>query len=257
MSAINTGSIDVNYPVPGVNNSSQGFRDNFSGLKSNLDTAASEITELQSKAIFKSALTGIPLNNDMNNTLISNALVKNFRYTTYNLGNNLSGVVTIDLTKGDVQYGTVTGNATLEFAKWAPTGTQSTVELMLTVNSPSILVSLPVAVSMGVSTIENYTTTTTGGTINVLGSMGLDSPSMLHYKFFSIDCGTSITVVPVNRPRKTTQLFTNQVPSSSKGQPGDRKGNICSDLVYVYVCTMDYDSTTDIWKRIPLAGGPW
>ncbi len=60
MSNINTSSIDVNYPTPGVNNSSQGFRDNFSAIATNLNTAGTEITELQQKAVVKTALVEIP-----------------------------------------------------------------------------------------------------------------------------------------------------------------------------------------------------
>jgi len=86
MSTIDTNGIDPNYPVPGVNNSSQGFRDNFSSIKVNLDTAATEITDLQNKVVVKSALTGSVVDNNMANTLISNALVRSFRATTFNLG---------------------------------------------------------------------------------------------------------------------------------------------------------------------------
>ena len=43
-SAINTNGINVNYPVPGINNSSQGFRDNFTAIRTDLNTAATEIT---------------------------------------------------------------------------------------------------------------------------------------------------------------------------------------------------------------------
>ncbi len=46
MSTINTNSLNVNYPVPGVNNNTQGFRDNFSSIKTNLDTAGTEISDL-------------------------------------------------------------------------------------------------------------------------------------------------------------------------------------------------------------------
>jgi hypothetical protein len=49
MSNINTNSIDTTYPVPGVNNTTQGFRDNFTSIKTNLDTAGTELTDLQSK----------------------------------------------------------------------------------------------------------------------------------------------------------------------------------------------------------------
>lgn len=252
MSAINTGSINVSYPVPGVNNSSQGFRDNFTAIKNNLDIASSEITEIQNKAIVKSAITGITLNNDMNNTLISNALTLRFRGTTYALGNNLSGSVLVDLTKGDLQYGNVTGNIQLEFGKWAPAGTTSTVQVFLTVNSPAVEILLPPSVTIGTKTLENCT----GNTVRVLGSLGLDSPSVLHWAFTTIDCGTTVEVTPLNRPRKATQLTTT-VPTSSIGVQGDRAGQIAVNSSYIYVCVADWDGTTNIWKRTALTGGSW
>jgi hypothetical protein len=131
MSTINTNGINTNYPVPGENNSSEGFRTNFTSISNNLDTAGEEITELQQKSVLKTALTGIPLSNDMGNTLISNAAVRSFRATTYNLGNALSGTVLVDTSLGDVQMGTVTGNVTFQFAGWAPTNTESAIKLRL------------------------------------------------------------------------------------------------------------------------------
>ena len=41
------GNIDGTYPKAGQDNSSQGFRDNFTETKNNFTTAASEITALQ------------------------------------------------------------------------------------------------------------------------------------------------------------------------------------------------------------------
>lgn len=256
MSAINTGSIDVNYPIPGVNNNSQGFRDNFNGIKSNLDTAGTEITDLQNKAIVKSALTGITLSNDMDNTLISNALTQGFRNTTYNLGNNLNGTVNIDLSKGDVQYGTVTGNTAITFSKWAPAGTLSSVQLILTVSNPLYTISFPSSVTIGTSTLENYVYTGPSGNVTVMGSLGLDSPSVLHYVFSTRDCGTTIEVTPVNRPRKATQIV-NDVPTGSVGVPGDRTGSVAFNSTYLYLCTADYDGTSNIWKRVTLNSGAW
>ena len=46
-STIDTTSIDAEYPVAGIDNDSQGFRDNFNSIKTNLTTAGSEITLLQ------------------------------------------------------------------------------------------------------------------------------------------------------------------------------------------------------------------
>ena len=46
-SAITTTSIDVTFPTPGVDNDTQGFRNNFSAIKIALDTAKSEISSVQ------------------------------------------------------------------------------------------------------------------------------------------------------------------------------------------------------------------
>lgn len=46
-SLINTTNIDIAYPIAGQDNDSQGFRDNFTNIKSNLDQTKLEIEELQ------------------------------------------------------------------------------------------------------------------------------------------------------------------------------------------------------------------
>ena len=55
-SEINTASLNENFPVAGVNNDSRGFRDNFLSIKHGLDTAASEITELQNRSGFTGSM---------------------------------------------------------------------------------------------------------------------------------------------------------------------------------------------------------
>ena len=147
-SAINTNGINVNYPVPGVNNSSQGFRDNFAAIKNDLNTAATEITDLQNNVVLKQALNGTVLNNDMGNTLISNAVTRGFRASTFNLGNAISGTLIVNASLGDVQYGTITGNTTIQFTGWAPSGTQSNVELQLSVANSLAVISLPTEVQL-------------------------------------------------------------------------------------------------------------
>lgn len=198
MSNINTTGINVNYPTPGVNNSSQGFRDNFAAIANNLNTAGTEITELQQKAVVKTALIDVPLNNDMGNTLISNALTQNFRATTFGLGNSLSGTVNIDVTAGDVQYGNLTGNVNLNFKKWAPAGTQSNVQVIFQIanTSANYTISFPTNITDGANTLENYTGNGIGGSVTVPAGV-----SRLHYNFTTIDCGTNIEVQPLDRPR--------------------------------------------------------
>jgi hypothetical protein len=40
-------NIDTTFPVPGQDNDTQGFRDNFIAIKNSLDTAAAEISDVQ------------------------------------------------------------------------------------------------------------------------------------------------------------------------------------------------------------------
>lgn len=203
-SAINTGTINVNYPTPGVNNSSQGMRDNFAGTKDNLEIAKTELTDLQNNVLLKAALSGQVLNNDMANGLIKNAQTLGFRASTYNLGTN-SGTLNIDLTLGDVQYGVLASNTSLTFSKWAPTNTQSSVQVILTV-TPGQVITLPTSVSLGTATIEGLS----GSAITVPAGV-----TQLHWQFNTIDCGTTIEIVPVNRPRVATQTALSGIPATA------------------------------------------
>lgn len=246
-SSINTNSLNVNYPVPGVNNNSQGFRDNFATIKTNLDAAGTEITDLQNKVVLKQALANSTLNNDMANTLISNALTRSFRATSYNLGNALSGTVTIDVSQADVQYGNIAANTTLQFTNWSPTNTQSNLQLVLNVGNANAVISFPSTVANGnaVTSLENYA--------NVAGIATVTAPAnvtQLDYRFSTLDCGNTVIVEPFNRPRKAGQIDT-RTPANI-GSIGDRAGAICQDSSYLYVCTGTYDGSTAIWKRITL-----
>jgi hypothetical protein len=48
-SAINPTNIDIKYPIAGQDNDTQGFRDNFTIIKTNFSTAATEISTLQTQ----------------------------------------------------------------------------------------------------------------------------------------------------------------------------------------------------------------
>lgn len=230
MSTINTNGINVNYPVPGVNNNSQGFRDNFASIKNNLNIAGTEISDLQNKVVVKAALENTTVNNDMANTLISNASTKNFRATTYNLGNALSGTVVIDTSLGDVHTGTVTGNVTLQFSNWAPAGTERNVELQLNVSNSNAVISFPAEVvssnnNFGVTILENYANLANVATVTAPANV-----SQLNYRLTTVDCGTSIYIEPLNRPQQATQI--QQRTPSPKGYLGDVTGTISLGETY-------------------------
>ena len=259
MSTINTNPINVNYPVPGVNNNSQGFRDNFASIVTNLNAAGTEITDLQNKAVVKQALTGTTVNNDMANTLISNASTRSFRATTYNLGNALAGTVLVNVSLGDVQYGTIDGNTTINFGSWAPSGTQSNVQINLGIsaNGANSTITFPSSVTLspdtGATTLENYS--------NSSGNLAVTVPNgvtQLNYLVSTTDCGNTLYITPINRPRQATQIQQRLV--SPKGFQGDVNGDIAvgpsfNQLTITSTNASDYFSvsdTTQLYTDLPI-----
>ena len=223
MSTINTNGIDGNYPTPGQNNSSQGFRNNFTSIKNNLNTASTEITELQDKAVLKQGLNNITLDNNMANTLISNAAIRTFRNTMYNLGNNVSGTVIVDCTLGDVQTATITGDTTFQFAGWAPTNTRHTITLDLTIGNTDANIIFPGSVTQSGSILENNDFTIDSGNLAI--ATAPYGASELIYDLSTEDCGNSILISPVNRSYQSSQI-EERVAITPTGYKGDRNGDV-------------------------------
>jgi len=255
MSQINTNGITTNYPIPGQNNSTQPFRDNWSQITTQLNTAAGEITDLQSKAVLKAALNNTTLNNDLANTLISNAAISGFRSTTYNLGNALAGAVLVNVNQADVQFGAVQGNVTLQFGGWSPTNTESNVVVRFSMTNPNAVISFPnncVASNnnFGVTLLENFAMIGNVATVTAPANAGI-----LEYQFTSLDCGNTITVTPVNRPFQATQTVTRDPPPT--GILGDVNGDIAvgSSLDQLTVISStaagNYFSTANTYQLYP------
>lgn len=135
-SQINYTTIDATYPIAGQDNDSQGFRDNFASIKTALQYAKSEITDLQSN--------GAIVNGDNNfaGNLIYNAEFKYNRQTVYNIG-TVSGSVGVDFQNAQIQTITTSGNITLSFSNW-PTSTKSgSILLIITLGSGSHTITYP------------------------------------------------------------------------------------------------------------------
>jgi len=96
MSNINTSSIDSNFPVAGQDNSSQGFRDNYNQIVIALNTAKTEITELQTNSLLKIGLSDSALSNDMQEGELVNATLKNPGYNTLGIvGGRASNTINV------------------------------------------------------------------------------------------------------------------------------------------------------------------
>jgi len=186
-SSINPNNIDTTYPVAGQDNDSQGFRDNFTNIKTNFSYAESEIEDLQSKVILKSALSGTTLDNDMSGAVLESPTLKNARESTVSLGTT-NGTVTVDISAGPYQTVTTSGSITLAFSNW-PTSGHCKARVRITIANVSHTVTLPSAVDGGLGTIQGISNRVI--TFSATGTYELE--------FSTSNGGSSIRVVDLSR----------------------------------------------------------
>jgi len=174
-SSIVPGDIDATYPKAGQDNSSQGFRDNFNGIKNNFTYAKSEIEALQTN---KASLNA---SSDFANNEILRAKFKNTSETVYAHGTVSSGSITLNHNNGHYQTATITADTTFAFLNF-PSGALGRMILDLTVSPSASTLTFPTAVVKA---------------DNVYGSDGTSdqiSPGLgrVLYEFMSPDAGTTV-----------------------------------------------------------------
>jgi hypothetical protein len=116
-SNINTTNIDAAYPVAGQDNDSQGFRDNFSTIKSNFVASKTEIEALQSTTAQGVRYDSDNNLNDFNATVIQDASLQSVTQEV-NVIAGVNSQTDINFTNGHYQAVTVTADVTLRFALW-------------------------------------------------------------------------------------------------------------------------------------------
>tara|TARA_R110000851_G_scaffold96882_3_gene210127 strand:- start:2566 stop:3132 length:567 start_codon:yes stop_codon:yes gene_type:complete len=114
-STIISATIDGTYPVAGQDNDSQGFRDNFTIIKTGLATATTEITALQTS----SAVLDAANNFSGNSQQAGNILQQTEAF--YN-GSTLSGNTNVSFSNGHYQAFTIGANVTLTLTDWPTSG---------------------------------------------------------------------------------------------------------------------------------------
>ena len=110
-SNINATAIDEAYPVAGVDNDTQGFRDDFSYIKTALNVAKTEITELLN---FTARLDR---DNSYNNKFLSNAVFKQNQHSlnNYGTGSGVGNRIDINFGNADYQVYRLDDDVTFEF----------------------------------------------------------------------------------------------------------------------------------------------
>lgn len=132
-SAINSSAINVSYPVAGVDNNSQGFRNNFTAIQAGLARAAIEISALQQNSVLVRdvATSSVAVVNNLLGSTISNGLYSQFNGVVYPLSSVGSSGADINVSNGPMQSAILTANATLNFTSWPTTGKYGIMRLML------------------------------------------------------------------------------------------------------------------------------
>lgn len=130
-SLIDAENIDPTYPKAGVDNNSQGFRDNFEYIKTALEIANSEISDLQSKAVLKEPLIGeIAVDNDLQFNTIYKATYAELVGKVYGPVNT-NGTVNVSIIDGPYHVYNAVSNTTLRFEDWPEEGwSKITVEMV-------------------------------------------------------------------------------------------------------------------------------
>ena len=177
-SSINPSNIDGTYPVAGQDNDSQGFRDNFTNLKTNFTSAKAEIEALQTSSVSLSAV------NDFNFAgTISEALFLN-NADTVNAITTASGTITLSHATAIIHTITLNGSGTLAFTNWPATGKGGRLRFIVTIANVAHTLTLPAAVTLGATTVQG------------ISSLVITFPATgtYIYDFSTVDGGTSVLV---------------------------------------------------------------
>lgn len=162
-SQIDISGINANFPVAGTDNSSQGFRDNFTNIRIALSTATDEISSLQ----LNTAKTNVT--NDFGFAgIISRAKIKNSGFVAYN---DTLNTAVVDYTEGNYHKISINTNTNFSVNKttWPTSGIYSQVRLEI---NPTTTATMSINFNAGSGNLLKdptlslpYISTSTGSTV--------------------------------------------------------------------------------------------
>lgn len=189
-------NIDGTFPVAGQDNSSQGFRDNFTNIKNNFTFARNEISDLQEKVLLKSALDGTTLSNDMSGTQLIRPQLSAWTQSYIDL-TTVAGAVNINYNSGNLQRLETSSAVTLAFINW-PTSGYGIVRIWVEVTNVSHTLTLPSTVTLGTDDLLGYDSATKTITFDRTGNYFFD--------FSSADGGSNYFIQDLSRNRDNRRV---------------------------------------------------
>jgi hypothetical protein len=175
-SAIVPGNIDGTFPIAGQDNSSQGFRDNFTAIKNNFTTASTEITDLQNNKASTNAAT------NFTDQIVSRAALKDTAEIVYAHGSVSSGTLTLNHENGNFHTATITGDVSFAFSNFPTSGRLGRIVLLATVGSSVTALTMPSAVKKA-----SNVTGSDGSSVTVNPGVG-----RYMWEFMTTDAGTTV-----------------------------------------------------------------
>jgi hypothetical protein len=172
-SQISPNSIDPTFPIAGVDNDSQGFRNNFTNILNNFSYAASEISALQNSTV------QIGTSNNLAGTTLSNAILQNMTLLYYDLG-TVSGNVSVNVVNGNSQQITPSAPINLSIVGWPAAGYFGFVRIRFVITNTAYVVVIPA--------------NTTG-----LAELAFTKTGTYEFEFSSVDNGTTLQVTDITR----------------------------------------------------------
>lgn len=174
--------IDINFPVVGADNNTQGFRDNFTNIQNAFSVAASEITQIQNNGV------KLTQDNDFQGNVIRNAVLQNCGEIskTTQASTTVTNYAYINVDYGIASY--------QKFNMITPTSSASIYSFTI--------VNWPAADRYARLNLELKPSTTSTCTISILGNTSIignssatitvRSTASIFYELWSVDSGNSI-----------------------------------------------------------------
>lgn len=131
--------INVNFPIPGEDNDTQGFRDNFSRIQTSLSVASQEISNLQINAV------NLSETNDFGYNILKRATLQNNSVVVSDVGLVGTSGIVVDYALGGYHKYTLSGGEYLfVISNWPPAGRCGTIRIEITPTSSD-----PVTINFG------------------------------------------------------------------------------------------------------------
>ena len=177
------GNVDGTFPKAGQDNTSQGFRDNFSATKNNFTEAVTEIEALQTNK------ANLNASSDFADNEVTRAKFKDTSETIYVHGTT-GGAITLNHNNGHYQTITTNASITLSFTNWPASATLGRIVLDITYGLVAHTITIPTAVIVadnvtgGDGSSDTITVTNTGRYL---------------YEFVSPDNGTTVLMNQIGK----------------------------------------------------------